>query len=89
MVFRAMPSDCEAPRVIRTGDYVTLSRRFATEHAVTCAVYHGENFDVVRVWVERSSITEALNPGEYRWAAEPSKGRVGQVAKPAGDVGRP
>ena len=89
MVYRAMPSGCEAPRVIRPGDYVTLSRRFAREHAVTSAIYHGENFDVVRVWADYSCITEADNPGEYKWDSEPVSGRVSLVSNCMGEVSRP
>ena len=88
MVYRAMPSGCEAPRVIRRGDYVTLSRQFASDHAVTSAIYHGENFDVVRVWADRSCIKEASNPGEFLWDSEPVAGRVSLVANDAGDVSR-
>ena len=88
MVYRAMPSGCEAPRVIRPGYYVTLSRRFAREHALTSAIYHGENFDVVRVWADYSSITEASNPGEFLWDSEPVAGRVSLVADDSGNISR-
>ena len=88
MVYRAMPQNCDNPMTIRRGDYVTLSRRFATEHAVTSAIYNGENFVVVRVWAERSAITEASNPGEFFWSMDDVKGRASVVSDCDGNTRR-
>lgn len=88
MVYRAMPQDCAQPLTIRRGDYVTLSRKFAADHAVTSAIYTGENFVVVRVWADRSAIVDALNPGEYRWSAESTRGRASIVADADGNTRR-
>ena len=88
MVYRAMPEQCDNPMTIRRGDYVTLSRRFASDHAVTSAIYNGENFVVVRVWAKRSAITEASNPGEFFWASEDVKGRASVLADSDGNTRR-
>ena len=43
-IYRAMPLFTNE---IRKGDYVTPSRKFAKDHAVTSAIYHDEPFHVV------------------------------------------
>ena len=72
MIYRALPA---FTREIRTGDYVTRSRRFAREHAATCAAYHEEPYQVVRAWVPADQVVEADNPGEFKWTGDPIHGR--------------
>ena len=56
---------------IRRGDYVTLSLKFAKNHAVTSAIYNGEPFQVAAKTVSESDIVPATNPGEYIFQSNP------------------
>ena len=40
-IYRALPATTTE---IRTNDYVTMSRKFASDHAVTSAMYNEEDF---------------------------------------------
>lgn len=59
------------------GDYITLSPKFAVEHAESNAVYEGEMQIVIRAYVNRKDVVEATNPGEYHYVGKsPLKGYV-------------
>ena len=77
--YRAMPVEAD---YIRPGDYMTKSRHFAVEHAITSAIYHGEDYGIYIVSLDDEDWAEALNPGEYTYAgAEPKKARLIGIAK--------
>mgnify|MGYP001167783735 CR=1 FL=1 len=61
-VYRAMPLSAGS---VRTGDYVTMSRKFAQTHATSSAVFRGEPFQVIMVRVPSELVLAADNPGEY------------------------
>ena len=82
-IFRAQPA---FTKVIRTNDYITMSRKFAGDHAVTSAVYNDEPFHVVYAFVDESDIKEADNPGEYLYIGEPFEAKPSQMATPEGDL---
>ena len=82
-IFRAQPA---FTKVIRTNDYITMSRKFAGDHAVTSAVYNDEPFYVVYAFVDESDIKEADNPGEYLYVGEPFEAKPSQMATPEGDL---
>ena len=82
-IFRAQPA---FTKVIRTNDYITMSRKFAGDHAVTSAVYNEEPFYVVYAFVDESDIKEADNPGEYLYIGEPFEAKPSQMATPEGNL---
>jgi|TARA_Y100000310_G_scaffold334393_1_gene414075 hypothetical protein len=82
-IYRAQPAFTS---IIRTDDYVTMSRKFAGEHAVTSAMYHGEDFHVVYAFVNEADIKEARNPGEYHYTGVPLEAKPSQVATAEGDL---
>ena len=57
-IFRAQPA---FTKVIRTNDYITMSRKFAGDHAVTSAVYNDEPFHVVYAFVDENDINLRIN----------------------------
>ena len=81
-IYRALPA---STTVIRTKDYITLSLRFANEHAVTSAIYNGEPFYVVTAIVNKSDLEEATNPGEYFYMGKPIEAKPIQIANEDGD----
>jgi hypothetical protein len=83
-VFRAMPATTVG---IRPGDYLTKSRKFAVEHAVTSAMYNEEPFHVVWAFVKTEDIIDADNPGEYKYAGEKIvNGKASQISDVHGNV---
>ena len=82
-IFRAQPA---FTKVIRTNDYITMSRKLAGDHAVTSAVYNDEPFHVVYAFVDENDIKEADNPGEYLYIGEPFEAKPSQMATPEGDL---
>ena len=82
-IFRAQPA---FTKVIRTNDYITMSRKFAGDHAVTSAVYNDEPFHVVYAFVDENDIKEADNPGEYLYTGEPFEAKPSQMATPEGEL---
>ena len=82
-IFRAQPA---FTKIIRTNDYITMSRKFAGDHAVTSAVYNEEPFYVVYAFVDENDIKEADNPGEYLYIGEPFEAKPSQMATPEGDL---
>jgi len=86
-VYRAMPLSANS---IRTGDYVTMSRKFAQDHATTSSVYNGEPFQVVMMRVPSETVVDADNPGEYLYKGpEVSKLLKLDVATEEGDIVSP
>jgi|GEM_PF-6416175 len=81
--YRAQPASTD---VIRTNDYITMSRRFAIDHATTSATFHDENFHVVFTLINQDDVKEADNPGEYRYTGRPLKAVPVLMAAPDGDV---
>ena len=77
-IFRAQPA---FTKVIRTNDYITMSRKFAGDHAVTSAVYNEEPFYVVYAFVDENDIKEADNPGEYLYIGEPFEAKPSQMKR--------
>lgn len=80
-IYRALPATTTE---IRHDDYVTLSRKFAGDHAVTSAVYNEEPFYVVWAFVAKTDIVEASNPGEYKYMGKPFKAKASQIANENG-----
>jgi len=82
-IFRAQPA---FTKVIRKNDYVTLSRKFAGDHAVTSAIYNDEPFFVVYAFVDEDKIKEADNPGEYRYIGDDFEAKPSQIADTEGNL---
>ena len=55
-------------------DYITLSNKFAIEHAESCHVYHEEQQHVIRALVSTKNVFDAYNPGEYFYSGQDKKG---------------
>lgn len=62
-------------------DYITLSPKFAIEHAENNHVYSDEPHMVIRARVPTKDVVDATNPGEYLYKGEPLKGEVAYVTK--------
>lgn len=62
-------------------DYITLSKKFAIEHAESNYVYHEEPFHVIKANVLTSKVFEAYNPGEYFYHGTEQIGRIIYTAK--------
>ena len=84
-IFRALPLSSS---IIRNGDYITLSKKFASDHAVTSAIYNDEPFQVAMTIVPRDHIENALNPGEYIYIGPNKKVKPLLVADIEGEVKR-
>ena len=52
---------------LRSGDYITKSRKFAKEHAETSSVYHQEDYGVYYFLLSDKEVVPAYNPGEYKY----------------------
>lgn len=64
IVYRALPA--KNP-IIKEGDYLTLSLKFAKEHAQHMAITEEEDQLVVSFLAPSENIVGASNPGEYRY----------------------
>jgi len=62
MIFRARDSKGDE---FDSKDYVTLSSKFALEHAESNHVYNDEQYIVIRAIVPTNQLAEASNPGEW------------------------
>lgn len=62
MIFRARDSKGDE---FDSKDYVTLSSKFALEHAESNHVYNDEQYIVIRATVPTNQLAEASNPGEW------------------------
>jgi hypothetical protein len=56
-------------------DYVTLSKKFAIEHAENNHVYHDEPFHVIQALVSTQNVFDASNPGEYFYSGPNKKAK--------------
>lgn len=56
-------------------DYITLSLKFAKEHAEHQESVQGEPYWVITAMVEANKVFEAYNPGEYFWGGEEIRGK--------------
>ena len=64
-------------------DYVTLSMKFAREHAEHGAAVDDEPYHVLRALVPVASVFEAYNPGEYFYSGQPVQGTSVYQADPS------
>jgi hypothetical protein len=62
VIYRAAPMSANE---FYDRDYVTLSKKFAIEHAENNHVYNEEPFHVIQALVSTKDIFDASNPGEY------------------------
>jgi len=62
-------------------DYITLSKKFAVEHAESNKWYHQEDQQVIETIAMAEHVIEASNPGEYFYAGPDKVGKVIYTAK--------
>ncbi len=62
-------------------DYVTLSKKFAIEHAESNHVYHEEAYHVIQALVPTKDVYDAYNPGEYFYSGPNKKAKEIYVLK--------
>ena len=70
-IFRASPSD-----TFDTDAYITLSGKFAVEHAENNHVVNEEQNHVIKAVVHPDLVVDASNPGEYFYKGESIKGEI-------------
>lgn len=68
IIYRALPFNTQP--IFRVDDYVTLKEKFAIEHAETSSIYNGEDYAVIKAYVQDQDIKPADNPGEYKMTKE-------------------
>jgi hypothetical protein len=73
IIYRAVPTTVTT---FESMDYVTLSRKWATEHAEHVAAVEEEPAHVIRAMVQAAHVYEAYNPGEYFYDGPSVKGTV-------------
>jgi len=64
-------------------DYITLSRKFAKDHAKHNADMNGEPSVVLEARVPAGQVFEASNPGEYFYNGQSVEGKVIYTANPS------
>ena len=64
-----------------TEDYVTLSPKFAVEHAESTHIYEEEPQQVIKAIVHPSLVADASNPGEYFYIGKPIEGKSVYISK--------
>src|SRR3972149_1458985 len=62
-------------------DFVTLSKRFAIEHAESNHVYHEEPQHVIQALISTNNIYDAPNPGEYFYSGPNKKAKEIYISK--------
>lgn len=62
-------------------DYITLSKKFAIEHAENNNVYHEEPYHVLQALVPTKDVYDAYNPGEYFYSGPNKKAKEIYVSK--------
>jgi GNAT superfamily N-acetyltransferase len=77
-IYRACKLDMQT---FNDRDYVTLSKKFAIEHAENNHVYYDEPFHVIAAIVSTKELYHASNPDEYFYHGRPKKGRQIYVSK--------
>jgi len=71
----------EGVTIFKNKDYVTLSKKFAVEHAENNHVYYEEPQQVIQVLVSTEYLYNASNPGEYFYSGDDKKGKVIYITK--------
>ena len=70
---------CDARvKTFKPYDYVTMSKKFAFEHAQTSAAYHEEPQHILKLMVAAKDVYEAPNPGEFFYTGPEKTGQVFQ-----------
>ena len=77
-IYRAAPMEANE---FYDRDYVTLSKKFAVEHAENNHVYHEEPYHVIEALVSTSNVFNASNPGEYFYSGPNKKAREIYISK--------
>ncbi len=72
-VYRAVANDA---LTFKDKDYVTLSKKFAVEHAENNHVYNEEQQQVIRALISTENLYDAYNHGEYFYSGPETKGRT-------------
>jgi hypothetical protein len=62
-------------------DYITLSKKFAIEHAENNHVYHDEPYHVIQALVSTKNVYDAYNPGEYFYSGPNKKAKEIYISK--------
>ena len=78
VIYRAAPNNVFE---FKDRDYVTLSKRFAIEHAENNHIYHEEPFHVIQALVQTKNVYDAYNLGEYFYSGENKKGKEIYISK--------
>ena len=82
VIYRAAPMSADS---FYDKDYVTLSKKFAIEHAENNHVYHEEPYHVIRAMVSTDMVFDASNPGEYFYSGPNKKGSEIYISKGGDD----
>tara|TARA_R110000822_G_scaffold128195_37_gene264000 strand:- start:2650 stop:3039 length:390 start_codon:yes stop_codon:yes gene_type:complete len=77
-IYRAVP---EGTTEFKDMDYVTLSRKFAVEHAENNTVVNDDLHIVIKAMVSTSDVYDATNPGEYFYSGKPERGKLIYTSK--------
>ncbi len=77
-IYRAAPMEADS---FYDKDYVTLSKKFAVEHAENNHVYHEEPYHVIQALASTKNIFNASNPSEYFYSGPDKKGREIYISK--------
>ena len=59
--------------LLTDGSYITMSKRFAIDHAITSSVYHAEDYGVYKFYLKNNEFKSAQNPGEYLYTGPPKR----------------
>jgi len=62
-------------------DYVTLSKKFAVEHAENNHVYNEEQQQVIMAYISTELLFDAYNPGEYFYVGPDKIGKLIYLTK--------
>ena len=72
-MYRAVAKDQD---YFKDRDYVTLSKKFAVEHAENNNCYYEEPYKVIATTVWTNELYNATNAGEYFYSGKDHKGRT-------------
>lgn len=72
-IYRAVSNN---EKFFKNMDYVTLSKKFAVEHAENNHIYYDEQQQVITALVLSENIYDAYNPGEYFYFGNDKKGDI-------------
>lgn len=78
LVYRAAPMSANE---FFDKDYVTLSKKFAIEHAENNHIYHEEPQHVIQALISTENVYDAYNPGEYFYSGPNKKAKEIYVTK--------